>query len=185
MANHRKIDSFTRHRRPGTTDEYLTVAEAIVEAIEIGATHQTAAKYAGVNQGTLSMWLTRGADHLTHMAENDLEDPEELEEPYVKLWLEVNQAEAIGEVELIGTTRAHAGKDWRAGAWMLSRRYEGTWADRPAHTQIGVQVTTGGAPTMSHAEALQLRAELEARRAELQANSRPELSAAIDVKEAS
>ena len=76
-------------------------AARILQALEVGATYELAARYGGISFDTFLRWRKRYAGFATHL--------HAAEGKAALRWLvKINQA---------------AGGDWRAAAWMLERRY--------------------------------------------------------------
>ena len=81
----------------------------IVEALSKGVTYKQASEIAGINDQTLYRWLQKGRNR---------ECPK-----CIKLADMVAQAESDRLITLLDTITGHAAKDWRAGAFILERRY--------------------------------------------------------------
>lgn len=82
----------------------------IVEAIENGATKQIACQVAGIGMTAFYDWIKRAE--------------ETGEEPFVSFRLAVLEAEGRCGVELLESVKAASkAGDWKAGAWLLERRY--------------------------------------------------------------
>jgi hypothetical protein len=95
-----------------------TVQADIVRALNVGATHELACQYAGIDHATFYRWLNTG---------------ETGKAPYAAFYDAVKQAEgqaAIGWLALIDA----AARDghWQAAAWKLERRYPKIYGRRPA-----------------------------------------------------
>lgn len=74
----------------------------IVDAIRVGATHELAAAYAGINQDTLTNWKHRYSDF------SDA----------------IKEAEGAGAVGWLAKIEKAANDgNWQAAAWKLERRY--------------------------------------------------------------
>ena len=73
----------------------------------------------------------------------DGEDGErvEYEEPYRGFVDDVHKAEADGEIELVDSIRQAGKTDWKASAWLLSKRNKDNWSDNNNNIHVG---TTGG-----------------------------------------
>lgn len=84
--------------------------ERIVEAVELGATRELAAKAGGVSIRTLLRWLQAGKADEGHK--------------FHQLYNDVLTAESTGAVQALATIREAAknGK-WQASAWLLERKY--------------------------------------------------------------
>lgn len=77
-------------------------AKKIIEAIRVGATHELAAAYAGINQDTLTNWKKRYSDF------SDA----------------VKEAEGMAAVKWLAVIdKAAQGGAWQAAAWKLERKY--------------------------------------------------------------
>jgi len=83
--------------------------EKIVEAIRAGLHYELAAKAGGVSKGTLYLWLREGKR--TRAGNQG------------KLARMVEEAEVETASNLFKTIMGHAGKDWKAAAWALERRF--------------------------------------------------------------
>lgn len=98
------------------TDE---VKETICRMIATGAALEVAARAGGVTAPTLHNWMKRG---------------EQGEEPYAQFRLEVEEARAVSEVELITLMRRAAVEgsagEWRAAAWLLGRKFPERWSEK-------------------------------------------------------
>lgn len=86
------------------------VQRKIVKAIKAGATHDLAALYAGISRTSFYDWKARG---------------EAGEEGFTNFSDAIELAEGKGAVDLLEKikTAAQDPKEWRAGAWLLERRY--------------------------------------------------------------
>lgn len=106
--------------------------DLIVQALEVGNTREGACAYAGVGVSTFYSWLER--------AEADQEQDAQSE--HRELLEAVTRAEGLAEQTLVAeirksatgfvdpVTRKREGKDWRAAAWLLERRYRDRWAEQ-------------------------------------------------------
>lgn len=83
--------------------------ERILEAIRAGCTYEVASDYAGITRSTLWAWIKKG----------------ELgkDKNYQTFLNEIKKAESEGCISLLGTIKQASLKDWKAGAWILERRY--------------------------------------------------------------
>lgn len=151
---------------PSPANPDLTVGEAIVFAVRTGNKKQTAAAWAGIHPDTLGRWLKRGAEELTRMARENLEEPQRTETPYVVLYLDLHQAEAEAEVRISALWQAQIAEDWRAGKEFMVRRFE-SWAEsrRVELSGPGGGAIPVGAGVLSLEEAEALAAEIEAQAA--------------------
>lgn len=73
----------------------------IIDAIKVGATHELAASYAGINQDTLTDWKKRYSDF------SDA----------------IKEAEGGAAIKWLALIDKAAVKTWQAAAWKLERRY--------------------------------------------------------------
>ena len=83
--------------------------ERIVEAIKAGLHYELAAKAGGISKGTLYLWLREGKK--TGLGNQG------------KLARLVEEAEVETASNLFKIIMGHAGKDWKAAAWALERRF--------------------------------------------------------------
>ncbi len=96
--------------------------EIITEALRRGLYRETTARLAGIGVSTLYSWIERGqADR-----ENDTPSC------YRELVEAIENAEAVGESELVGMIREAAAKHWVAAAWMLERKMPEKYGRRDA-----------------------------------------------------
>jgi transposase len=105
----------------------------IIEAIEEGTPHDTAAALAGIGKTAFYDWLKKG---------------EETESgKYYKFYSAVKQAEATAEAKRIERiNKAGEDGDWKADAWYLERRYPEKWGRRV----ISADVNHSGEVTERH-----------------------------------
>lgn len=162
----RKIDSPCRPECG--LPEGTTTADAIIIAVKGGATHEHAARWAGIWPETLSRWNRRGLENLTHLAQHPTETPDEHENPYINLTLELSGADADGEMRMIAQWQEQFPKDWRAIAAFMAKRYKGTWGDTAKRMELsgpaGGPIPIMGA-VLGIEDAESLLAGVEARRA--------------------
>lgn len=149
---------------PGTT-----IGEAILISIRAGATHETAAAWAGLHPATLSRWIRKGTEEITRMAQTGTETPETTEQPYANLVIGLMTADADAQMRLIAHWQDHFEKDWRAVEKYMARRWPKVWGDAPSRLEL---TGAGGGPVqiaaavMSHDDAEAMLAAVEAREAE-------------------
>jgi hypothetical protein len=98
------------------------IRETIVSAIAAGNTFNQAAAKAGVHRATLYSWLERGA--------------KEPEGQHGALWLAVQRARLAYHDKLHGIVveaaeDRDAGRDWKAAAFLLERRFRNIYANVP------------------------------------------------------
>jgi Phage terminase, small subunit len=83
-------------------------AERLVGLLRAGNTAGAAARATGISERTLREWLRLGAAGA---------------EPYAELRARVEAARGEGEALRVTQIAAAAAEDWRAGAWLLERRF--------------------------------------------------------------
>jgi transposase len=110
-------------RRPKLNQE---ITDRICGALVRGASMQAAAAEASIGYSTLKRWLAKGRE----------EDAEEL---YSEFYAEVEEATNRSEIHLLEKIRA--AEDWRASAWILSRRFPDRWSEKRS-----VEVSTNDRP---------------------------------------
>ena len=98
----------------------IVAQTAVLEAIERGHNLHIASAMAGVNATTIKAWLTRG---LT----------EDASTAHGKFAIEYRRAEGRSQEILLERIADTGREDWRAYAWLLSRRYR-EWSDNPKPT---------------------------------------------------
>ena len=102
------------------------VTEAICSALIRGASKEAAAAAASISLRTLNRWLSRAREEGA---------PEEL----VNFADEVEEAMNRSEIHLLEKIRS--AEDWRASAWILSRRFPDRWSEKRS-----VEVSTNDRP---------------------------------------
>lgn len=119
----------TAKRRSKLTPQ---VQKSIVESLELGNTREGAAAYAGISHATFYRWMETGEADIEHDVSSKERDFREA----------VTRAEGVAEQSLVAevrrsavgfvnpTTRKREGKDWRAAAWLLERRYKDRWSQQ-------------------------------------------------------
>jgi hypothetical protein len=125
--------------RVGRPSEIGEAGPRIIAALRNGADRRAAAEYAGVPDGTVRSWLSRGRGGL---------------EPYAEFAGEFEAAEAEAAVRMAKVVfdAAHAAKDWRPALEWLKRRRRREWGDpRPTEAQppaepVIFHVEIGGKP---------------------------------------
>lgn len=152
------------------TERAPTVADAIITAIRLGQRQNTAAAWAGIWPATLSRWITRGNEELGRMGTENQDTPQETEEPYVTLALELAYTDADAQMRAVAEWQNHFPKDWRAIDRFMAKRWPDQWADHTGGSTSRLEITgTGGGPVQVSAgvmgldEAFALVAEVAAR----------------------
>lgn len=96
----------------------------IVQAIQLGATYEQAANYAGITYQTLRNWLRRAEDEIKRVEQSNRARIREAERPFIEILEAVKKAEGQAVVGwLAKIERAANGGNWQAAAWKLERRY--------------------------------------------------------------
>jgi hypothetical protein len=111
------------------------IADRIVNMLKLGNYQETAAAAAGIDARTLRRWLHRGASRE--------------EEPYATFAARVLEAEASAESRHVGTLYSASREDWRAAAWILSRKSPDRWGDK-----VQQMIEVSGAATPAQAARL-------------------------------
>ena len=129
----------TPPRRPSGRHSKATpaICQAIAQAIERGANIEAAAVAAGVAHSTVCEWLARGEGRHPRPSTPDLE----------AFAAAVRKAEAAFECALVARINEAAtddgGRDWRAAAWLLERRFPDRWGRR-TRAEVATTVQASG-----------------------------------------
>tara|TARA_Y100000310_G_C20546718_1_gene745948 strand:+ start:196 stop:630 length:435 start_codon:yes stop_codon:yes gene_type:complete len=89
------------------------VADAVVEALEMGASQSEAAASVGVGLSTLEEWLSRGRGRNSRRSSRGV---------YATFAGRCERALPSGTVKLLKCVTAAGGKDWKAAAHLLACR---------------------------------------------------------------
>ena len=125
----RRSPPTTKRQRSPKTRLTVALIDSISRAVAAGAPVATASRYVGIDQSTLYRWLrdgdTKGKRYELHR----------------KLKRSLMEAREKAQMSLIADVRSSARDvrdsdgnfvrrgDWRAAAWLLSRRWPDQWAD--------------------------------------------------------
>jgi transposase len=109
-------------RKPKLNEE---TQEVVFSAIRSGLTQKDAATLADVHEGTLTMWLRKGARAKSGR--------------YRAFFLGITRARIEGKQELVDGIREAGRKDWRARAWLLERQHAAEYS-RQVMVQADLQV---------------------------------------------
>lgn len=88
------------------TDE---VRKRLLDAITLGMPYKQACTYAGIHYSTFRRWMDLGESASRG--------------EFCEFCDQVREAEGKAAMALLGDVRKAGGKDWRASAWILERRY--------------------------------------------------------------
>jgi hypothetical protein len=97
-------------------------AKRIIDAVRAGNHVPAAAGYAGISKSAVYTWIARGRESRPR-GEFDRADIDPVELPYVDFVMQLSQAEASAEVELVTLVRSAARENWQAAVQMLGRRF--------------------------------------------------------------
>lgn len=103
----------------------------IVGLIESGADPLSACQSVGISHGRFREWMRRGED----------DDARDIETAYAAFYTCVTQASAIAENRMVERIASEE-KDWKAQAWVVSRRNPNAWGERKTIEHSG----PGGGP---------------------------------------
>ncbi len=96
-------------RKPGRPTKLTPeVQKAICDALERGEVHVHAIEHGGIGETTYYEWLAKGEEGL---------------KPYAEFRAATMRAEARGRKKIFDQIQTQVEHDWRAGAWLLERRY--------------------------------------------------------------
>jgi hypothetical protein len=124
----RNIPEYKTIGRPTKlTDE---LADLLLAKIASGAFLNVACESVGIASKSLEEWTRRGA------ADNEAG----LDTIFSRFWMRLHRARASHEIELARKVEEKTDEDWRAGAFVLERRYRERWGRDDKQNQ-GVNVT--------------------------------------------
>lgn len=96
-------------RKPGRPTKLTSeVQQAICDALERGEVHVHAIEHGGIGETTYYEWLAKGEEGI---------------KPYAEFREATTRAEARGRKKIFDLIQTHVELDWRAGAFLLERRY--------------------------------------------------------------
>lgn len=111
-----------------------TKINKICDYIKQGNYRKTAAKLVRINETTFIRWMNTGEKILEEDMNNsnNMEPSKKaLNNPYVKLYLQVEEAEAFAEAFAVQNIRQESSKgNWTASAWYLERKFPERWANK-------------------------------------------------------
>lgn len=115
------------------------VAQAIIDALRVGASVTDAAERIGISDRTVHLWIRQG--------ENDYESGNG-ETDKATFFRDVMRARADARVSALKAVRGHMDLDWRAGAWILERTAPEHYG-RTDRLAVTAQVEQTGRPDLS------------------------------------
>lgn len=112
-------------RRSTVLDDPAKV-ELMVAAVQAGQPYSRAAALAGVPVRQFHAWMKRGREAIeAEVTHDELNEPGpfERDDPYQGFAERIIAASARGELRILSHVNKAAERDWRAGAWLLERRF--------------------------------------------------------------
>ena len=91
--------------------------EKILQALRAGNYRTAAAKWAGIEPGTLKAWVNRGNHG---------------EPGYAEFVAAIKEAEGQAEASLVATIKKASQEHWQAAAWLLERKLYRKWCRKDA-----------------------------------------------------
>jgi hypothetical protein len=127
----------------------------IVQAIELGATYELAASYAGITYDTLNGWVNRAKAELDRREKANVK-PRIEEQLYIEFFHALKTAEGRAAVKWLAKIEQAASEgNWQAAAWKLERRYPQEYGRRVVDTRT--DITSGGKPMAFNVTAIDYR----------------------------
>jgi hypothetical protein len=164
MSAPRKIDGPCRPECG--LPEGTTTAQAILLAIQGGATPTLAAHWAGIHPETLTRWITHGHKLNAKQHQNPQQPPKPNEQPYIDLANNITAHEADAEMRMIAAWQAHFPNNYKAIASFMAKRFPERWGNQPRRVELsgpgGSPVAVAGV-SLSLEQAEALVAQVEAR----------------------
>jgi hypothetical protein len=102
--------------------------DQIVESLKKGLYPETAASLAGVTRETIRLWIRQGAAEMARRNKGD--KPDRSNDIHAELAVEAARAVGHIESELIELVAYAAPTQWKAGAWLLERRFPARWSEK-------------------------------------------------------
>jgi len=134
----------------------ITVGEAIVQALRVGAYIEDAAESAGVAESTVYAWISRGQEHAPDLGTPISKVPK-AQRVYVEFAESVEKARAGAVVFNLAMIRQAASNgDWKAAAWWLERTRPGQYG-----RQLRVDADVKGMPSRPEAVDLSMLTDAE------------------------
>ncbi len=136
----------------------------LVQAISVGATYKDACAYAGISYQTFLNWKKRAQRSETQEDEFD-DEPEETTDRFVEFFDRIKRAQGEAAVGWLTTISKAVRRDWKAGAWILERRYPESYDRNRLRPDLIDEVastpTTGPAPGLDKNGAAEIAKVLE------------------------
>lgn len=176
VANGRCPDHPKVGRRALISEERI---EAIATALQAGESIPSAAARAGISERTLYSWRTRGEAEDARLADDPTAEEDPGEALYVQFVQTVSRAHADLEAQIVrdllrvaegyelkkesrdGGSVYSTEIDWRAGAWLLERKFPERYGNRQRVEHTGADggpIRSTAAPDLSKLSVDELRA---------------------------
>lgn len=127
-------ETYLRDGQPQTRT--IKIVDAVIRAIEAGASVELAAESVGINRTTIYNWISRGeewSDPPVYQSGKKKGQPKPIPEEqavYVDFLDRFTRARAAGKIWHIANIRRHAEEDWRASGFFLERSDPENWGRR-------------------------------------------------------
>ncbi|MFM6402014.1 MAG: hypothetical protein ACKPFF_35490, partial [Planktothrix sp.] len=110
----------TKRNRGRPTKLTPEIENKLIKFVALGVPLESASKACGLDYTTVREWLARGKN----------EHPSRSKTPQFAVFADRYDV-AVGECEarLVGKIQSAADSDWKAAAWLLSRRHPQRWAE--------------------------------------------------------
>ena len=113
--HHTETEDTSNNNRPSLLESDPEIQDAIVTAIENGATKTQAAQSVGIHRHTILNWYDKG--------EEQADLPPEERDHFFDFFAACARAQARDKDWLRERMRENGGDDWRQQAWELERKY--------------------------------------------------------------
>jgi hypothetical protein len=129
-------EQYTDARTKEVKSRQIKIVDAVIRAIEAGASVELAAESVGIDRTTIYNWISRGeewADPPVYQSGKKKGQPKPIPEEqaiYVDFLDRFTRARAAGRIWHIANIRRHAEDDWRASGFFLERSDPENWGRR-------------------------------------------------------
>jgi transposase len=127
------------------------VRDFIVDAVRDGSHFAPACVGAGIDKTTAYKWIKRGEEDREKGRETD----------YSTFVDALVRAQAQSETRLVGKLQIHADSDWRAGAFILERRFKERWGKPENAAAPSTVITLPESVGTALVEALKMAAAID------------------------